>query len=232
MRTDDWLSERLERPAFWVDPGDAAEDLPGHRREHAPAFYQARVPAERVDRVRELAGAGMHVVDATLTMRRDGAGASTDAADAQVAAARPDQREDVLRIAEHDYRVSRFHMDPAIPGEIAGRIKRDWLAAFFDGTRGERLLVAELDSRPAGFLGVVGRDRVSVIDAIAVREDARGRGVGRALVSALLADPGAGREAVEVGTQAANPAAVRFYERLGFATEGVRFVLHAHAEAP
>jgi ribosomal protein S18 acetylase RimI-like enzyme len=232
MRTDDWLSDRLGRRAFWVDPEDGGQELTGHAREHAPAFYQARVPADAVDRLRELGAAGMNVIDATVTLRTTPAGRPTTARPVRVAPAREDDRDGVLRVAADDYRVSRFHLDPAIPGDVASRIKHDWLAAFFDGTRGERLLVAELDGAVAGFLGVTSHDggATRVIDAIAVKAAARERGVGHALVEALLADPGPGCEAIDVGTQAANPRAISFYERLGFLTQDVRFVLHAHPE--
>src|SRR5687767_5640622 len=139
MREDRWLAERLGRPVYWIEPGDDVSRLSG------PAMYQAKVDADRVEEVSALERAGFSVVDVNLTLAR--APGVVDAPDVAVEEARPDHADDVLRIAEQDYRVSRFHMDPDVPDEVARRIKRDWVQAYLDGERGERLLVAERGGR-------------------------------------------------------------------------------------
>ena len=55
------------------------------------------------------------------------------------------------RIAQRDFSVSRFHLDPQIPDEVARTIKRDWVDNFFAGARGDRMLVVERSR---------GRDRI------------------------------------------------------------------------
>lgn len=207
MRPDPWLAERLGLPVFTVEEQDV--------RFRERAFYQAKVPCDALQRVHALEDDGFRVVDVNVTLERP-AGPLDTAGAVPVADARPEHRAGVLALAEHDYTVSRFHLDPEIPDGVAGVIKRDWAAAVLDGERGERMLVA---GDAQGFLAVTPGP---TIDLIAVRTDARGSGIGRALVAALAPAP------ITVGTQVANTGALRFYERLGFSVTATRFVLHRH----
>jgi ribosomal protein S18 acetylase RimI-like enzyme len=82
-------------------------------------------------------------------------------------------------------------------------------------------LIAEDDGHPVGFvfciLGDRGRKTAHVTD-IYVRPDARGRGVGRALLAELVTPAReAGLEHVSLEVLIRNPDARRLYERLGFA---------------
>lgn len=220
MRDDPWLAERLGRPAFTVEADDGPGVAPA-----SPAFLQTRVPSADTQRVAALERAGWSVIDVTVTLARepgplDGGVAWT------VAPARGSETEALLAIAERDYTVSRFHLDPLIPDSIAGRVKRDWLAACLDGKRGEGVLAAlDASGSPAGFLAVLETENASVIDLVAVSAAARGAGAGRALVAHLVTSAD---HTVQVGTQIANVGALRFYEELGFRTRETRYVLHCH----
>jgi len=217
VRDDPWLAERLGRPAITVE----AQDDPDVS---AAAFLQTRVPTSDVARVGALERAGWSVIDVTVTLARE-PGFEPRAGVWSVDTAVAGDRDGLLAIAQDDYDVSRFHLDPQIPGAVARRIKHDWLAACLDGKRGDRVLVAAGDDGPAGFLAVLRTPATQVIDLIAVRAAARGTGAGRALVAHLLAESG---ETVEVGTQIANVGALRFYETLGFTARDTRYVLHRH----
>ena len=81
-------------------------------------------------------------------------------------------------------------------------------------------LIAEDEDRPVGFvfcvLGDRGRKTAHITD-IYVRAQARGRGIGRALLAELVAPArGAGLEHVSLEVLVRNPDARRLYERLGF----------------
>jgi ribosomal protein S18 acetylase RimI-like enzyme len=227
MREDSWLAERFGRGVWWVASGTSADDVRAHAAEHAPAFYQAKVEADDVRSLLELQDAGFRVVDLNLTLARKpeaGGGRPTG-----IREATDDDRAAVEAIAERDLAVSRFHLDPKISPELAARVKRDWIGAYFEGSRGETVLIAERGGATAGFLAVLATERSRVIDLIAVRAADRGAGIGASLVAALLASA-AESDLVEVGTQASNTAATRFYERLGFRLRRARYVLHLHAE--
>ena len=224
MREDRWLAERLRMPVLTFEAGDDPATVVRAAAERAPAFAQAKVACDDVRTAGALQDAGFRVVDVNVTLSCP---AHPDDLPAGVDEAREADRDAVLSLAEHHFTVSRFHRDPAIPAAAAGAIKRDWAAAYFDGRRGERLLVGRRDGRPVGFLGVLASEPgVRVIDIVAVDTAERGGKVGSSLVKALLASFD-GR--VGVGTQIANTGALRFYERLGFLVTDTHYVLHLHA---
>ena len=234
MREDAWLSERLGRPAWTIEETDTVDEV----RAIGAGFFQAKVATDDVARVGSLEGAGFRTIDVNVTYKREPGGladgvdraVTADGVDPAVTGVRdagPMDRDAVVAIAERDYSVSRFHLDPQIPDEVARAIKRDWADNFFRGDRGDRLLVADPDGKVIGFLLVLDGTKASVIDLIAVATEARGRGAGRALVRGL-AESRPNRPVV-AGTQIANVGALRFYERLGFTVEQTQFVLHRHA---
>lgn len=222
MREDAWLGKRLGGAAWTVEDSDTADELAAL----GPGFFQARVPTGDVARVGSLERVGFRTIDVTVTFRRDPGLALPDRR-ARVRTARPHDRRAVIAIAERDYNVSRFHLDPEIPDEVARSIKREWVDNYFKGARGDRMLVAEHDGEVAGFQLVLDTPEAAVIDLIAVAAATRGRGLGSCLVYGL-AESSPDRW-VQAGTQVANLPALRLYERLGFAVTRTDYVLHRHA---
>ena len=89
-------------------------------------------------------------------------------------------------------------------------------------------LVAEIDGRVVGTAGLIafqGRmNHAGEIAHIMVHDEFQGRGIGRQLLEALLdiADNYLGLVRVELGVYIDNESAIRLYESLGFAREGVK----------
>lgn len=240
LAEDRWLAERLRRPAYTVrEVDDLRTPLP---QPLGPGFYQARVPGARVDVVRALAKWGFYVTNAGLTMACSPQTAQLPAVvkGVQLRDAIPNRDAALLEIAESTFHSSRFHLDPEVPGDVANRIKRDWVAAYLRGERGEQLIVALVDGSPAGFLAVIATEAdgrpVRVIDLIGVIETQRRIGVGGALVRRFLEQSKPLCDEVQVGTQAANTSATSFYGRLGFRAVSMAYDLHLHVrgagEAP
>jgi GNAT superfamily N-acetyltransferase len=114
---------------------------------------------------------------------------------------------------------------PTDTSTVRGRIDR------FAGDPVSRMFVAEAGGRVVGLAAVsalplVERDgRWARLSAIVVDEDARGRGVGRALVDAVEAEAAArGCGYVEVTTADRRAHAHAFYRRLGYERVSRRFL--------
>lgn len=231
---DRWLSERLGHRVFNVPAAELdLATLQEHVESNAPATYQARVSTGRVDLVASLTRAGFTVVSTGVTLGRSPAAAGVaNRAGWDVRPAEPERDQEILNVALRSFDVSRFHLDPAIPTEVADGIKRDWVASYLRRARGESLMVAVRDGLPVGFLAVLAAiregARVRVIDLIGVAPEWQCVGVGCSLVTRFLAESVGACDAVEVGTQVANDPAIRFYERQGFLTLRTFYDLHLH----
>lgn len=237
---DVWLSRMMERSVFRVDVNgvDAlmARDcdlLRAHAARGGPALYYAKVDTSAVAAVRALSRAGMHVVDVSVALDFDDQAPRCLVARKTVMVddCGPEDADAVLDIAGSCFRYSRFHVDPDVPRAIAHRIKREWVANYVRGQRGERLLVARRDGRPVGFLAVMSSreaDRpIRIIDLVGVHDDYQRQGVGTALVEAFLGAAGQG-DGRRVVTQASNIPSLVLYERLGFRVTRTGYVLHMH----
>lgn len=136
---------------------------------------------------------------------------------------RPARADDDAALLEIDFATWSQAVSPApVP-------TRETRTSFFDDrTSRENYLVAEVDGKVSGYVLVhqnipVGSHRhVLSINGLAVDPAAQGRGVGRALVEAAVAEAGKrGATKVSLRVLGENPGARRLYERCGFVVEGV-----------
>ena len=199
-----------------------------------PAFYYAKVPANRVSQVRDLTRLGFNVIDVNVTFERKPARLTNllTRPSIMVRDILPDEHEDVLGIAASCFVYSRFHLDPQLPNRLANDVKRAWVDSYFHRHRGERFLVAELAGRPVGFLAVLSTtlngQRVRVIDLMGVEKAYQGHGVGRSLVDFFIDDSAEQADSLKAGTQVANIPSMCLYEQCGFCVADTAYVLHAH----
>ena len=245
IEPDTWLSEVMDIDVFKVSLDDhssngfalAIQELATHMERPRRSMYCAKLPTGRLDVLRALSSVGFDVVDVNVTFGRRSvlSGGPAPKGVHVIEDVLPEHQEAVLDIAESSFDYSRFHLDPNISTTTANAIKREWIANYATGQRGERLMVALVDGEPAGFLAVlattVDDEPCRVIDLIAVDRRYQDRGVGKALVSAFTDHYVEVCELLRVGTQAANIPSVRLYERSGFLLNETAYVMHAHTEA-
>lgn len=227
---DAWLSRTLGTPAFALRlplPMALTAEL---AQLPDPAFCFAKVPVTDAAAVALLEAAGFRQVDTQVTLER-GAEPAPALPRIEVRLAEPRDREAVLDIAGTSFRFSRFHQDARVGLKAAHAVKRAWAANCLDGQRGEEVLVALDQGRPAGFLAVLLAQDAAVIDLIAVAVQNQRRGIGGALVDAFVGRWRSRAARLRVGTQQANAASLRLYEGRGFRAAGTTCVLHAHWRA-
>lgn len=114
---------------------------------------------------------------------------------------------------------SRFAADPAFSEEEVQSFHRQWVTNLHNGLA-QAVLISEEGGELTGFVSCSLQANGGRIPLIAVSERSRGRRIGKALIHAALNWFAAeGAHEVRVKTQATNVAAVRLYERCGFALE-------------
>jgi dTDP-4-amino-4,6-dideoxy-D-galactose acyltransferase len=230
---DPWLGERLGKPAFRLSiaHGCNAEALQAHLVQ--PGFYELRVPCDRVDWVERLTRLGFRLVDTHLLLELPTSKAHLESPMQPIDVAIAADHSGIVDLAKRAFRYSRFHLDPQISNTVAGQIKGDWMANCCDERRGDRVLVARQADQPIGFLAALlaqeSNHLVATIDLIAVDDQARGRGIGRSLVSAFMQTYRDQCSLFRVGTQVANLPALRLYQSLGFSIVRSQYLLHYHA---
>ena len=128
------------------------------------------------------------------------------------------------QIAETAFEFDRLHIDPKVPDDLANEHKRGAVRNAMAGCcqiyvavdfswRNDGLTLPRLVEQAVGF-NIVKRDGpVAVIDLIAVAKGWQRRGVGQALLRAVLTPD---TEIIRAGTQAVNEPARNLYRRCGF----------------
>ena len=56
----------------------------------------------------------------------------------------------ISRLAFNSFKYSRFHLDPLISNNNANNVKQYWITNFFNGRRGDWLVVCEIDKKSSG----------------------------------------------------------------------------------
>lgn len=108
----------------------------------------------------------------------------------------------------------------AIPGaDTGGAVRRCLLVAERDAKERQRDLIGFSVGKVVG----TGADAVAELESVAVAEQARGTGVGRALCEAAIKwSQAEGAANVELEVRSANISSIALYERLGFVRTGLR----------
>ncbi len=242
IEPDIWLSEVLGYNAYRVMELDqcpflSKEDLipPSCT---SPIFYFAKVPVKEVDIVHSLCSAGFRVVDVNIIFEREPSrdlDNEISSSPITVRYMRESDRGMLLDIAGSCFVYSRFHLDPFIPTQMANTIKREWVANYIQGKRGNGILVAELNGRLIGFLAdlhvILTGKKIRVIDLIGIDKAYQNRGGGRQLVSCFIKNAVGKFSVLRVGTQIANLPSMHLYEKCGFRIIDAAYVLHAHIRA-
>jgi dTDP-4-amino-4,6-dideoxy-D-galactose acyltransferase len=203
----------LERPVH----ADVAQAMAWAHEQALDCLY-ALVDADARDSVRALERHGFELMDVRLTLDRPvGDRDDPPSAGIEIGEPRPGDRDDLLALARHSHRGTRFTEDPRFGAGRAGELYAAWLGNALDEVDA-LVLVPREAGRAGGYLTLHRlREPVPHIGVLAVAPELQRRGVGRALVGEGLRRAAArGAARVSVVTQGGNASAVRFYERCGF----------------
>ena len=228
---DNWLAARIGVPTFRIlnlklRPIEklAAEFVKQFPKD---SFIQSRVPVADLEVAAKLEALGFKEVEQLITFeisilkrrfRRK----------AQVRSACVGDRERVVEIAGQSFAYSRFHQDPLIPLDVANAIKADWTDAYFDGTRGNEMIVAVNEGQVSGFLLLIENGNKLIIDLIAVDKKLTRKGLASEMVQFVMEHAPSHINAISAGTQKINQASIALYEALSFVPKMHQLTFHKH----
>ena len=235
---DQWLSEIFEHDVFRLVINELPQenDLNFHRAisnylEKMPVFIYTKIPVNAIACIHGLETVGFHLVDTNILFEKQIANDNFVSGSTNVRFARFEDKEEVSRIARHNFVHSRFHLDPQIDIEIANTVKANWAMNYFSGEHGDAMVVSHTGDKLSGFLQIFFSEGVMVIDLIAVDKNNRRKNIASDMIKFAennLDDI----EYIRVGTQVANVPSLRLYEKLGFHIVDAAYVLHYHNKSP
>jgi ribosomal protein S18 acetylase RimI-like enzyme len=216
LEADVWLTQQLGKPSYHL-----AGDIRRLCRQASPIadtlatrglFADVKIPVADVVSIAAAQHMGFALIDTSLQFILPRSDAPMpDALDIMFAT--PDMADAVGEIAARSFVYDRFHRDLAIADGVADGLKRSWATNFFSGKRGDWMVVACEQDRPAGFLQLLRLpDGALVIDLIAVAAAKRGHGLARAMIAFACKNCECAGPIV-VATQVANTPSVRLYEK-------------------
>lgn len=203
-----------------------------------PVFISAKVPVENLEASRFLEERNFRLIDTNVTFTRvfDNSPFPVLPSQIEFRRAEPVDRDAVVKIARHSFRSSRFHRDPEIPNPLADEVKAAWANNYFDGKRGDDMVVAVKRGQVIGFAQLLtAMQHMLTIDLIAVDPNfqRQGAAVGMlAHIESMSKELWPGRhEWLQVGTQLANQRSVSLYQSRGFRFLAAQYVFHFHNDS-
>lgn len=239
LTKDEWLAGVLQRPVYRFDIGD------NHAEEHRETmagrpldidsamamprvFIYSKVSPQQVGQVSFLEEKGFRLVDTNILLSKPRSACFKDDGHILCRFASGSDEEETVTLAGHAFMFSRFHLDAAFDTDTANHIKSEWARNYFNGKRGDYMVVAVVKGRVVGFLQLLDRQKEDlIIDLSAVNELHRRQGIARKMIEFAEANCGDYRR-IDVGTQIANTASLTAYESIGFRFQNASYVFHYH----
>jgi ribosomal protein S18 acetylase RimI-like enzyme len=224
----------LGKPSFWLSENpEGDKNFFAHKDN---CFVQTKVPTEQVEKIRRLESLKFNLIDTNLTFEaciHQFNKISKTPDSFSIRFARAKDRKEISEIAQTSFSFSRFHLDPSVPNKTANQIKREWAENYFNGQRGEFMVVAVADDHLAGFCQILHRGDILIIDLIAVQPSHRQKGLAEAMISFLgyqIQEKLKKLKAIRVGTQISNLPSIALYEKIGFRILSSEYVFHYHGK--
>ena len=123
---------------------------------------------------------------------------------------------------------SRFSIDKNFQKREAALIKKKWIQNFFLGKRGDALHVIKIKEKIIGFVLLIYKKKLLIIDLIAIKKKFQSKGYGTNLIKYINSYYINDFNKIIVGTQSNNFLSNNFYKKLGFKKIKEELVLHKH----
>ena len=233
---DEWLSKILGKDVYKVTIDEEfirsaqgnGENGRLKKSSAIPVFLYAKVPTDYLAAVRFLEESGFNLIDTNVIFDKRIVSVTMSENNRTLRFAIPKDENHVADLAGENFTYSRFHLDKSIPAEVANKIKQEWARNYFNGKRGDQMVVALMEGRVVGFLQLLrGNNGVLTIDLMAVDRNYRRKGIAGDMIAFAEAQC-RGFSRIVVGTQLANIPSIRLYERNGFRVCASQYVFHYH----
>lgn len=192
-----------------------------------PIFVYSRVPFYSNNISTFLEDLGFYLIDIDIQFEKKVFSEQKLSENSEIRFSKYDDEKDLVKISKTSFIFDRFHQDTKISNELADSIKEKWAQNFFSGTRGDFMIVALKDGDIIGFLQLIKKNDILIIDLIAVDEKFRGKNVAADMIK-FAENNIKDIKKIKTGTQSSNKPSTKLYERLGFTSIDKEKVFHYH----
>jgi len=201
----------------------------------SPSLVYIKISTSSAEEIQRVENLGFNLVDTNILLcmkNKAGLVKSSIPHHYSIRLSRSSDRDQLGNIAQHNFRFSRFHLDPKVSNIKAERVKKVWVENFFGGNRGDYMIVSCFKDQPVGFTQIlIKNDSELIIDLICVDSQHHGVGIASAMISFLINEiapslPGSTK--ILVGTQISNLPSLSLYQKLGFKIISSDYVFHYH----
>jgi len=232
---DNWLSEVIGKDTYKIHVDDTLisqkEILFKGRFEKFQGlkfFMYSKVPTDRLSHVHFLENSGFKLIDTNLILNRL-LGVEENvklSKNCSIRFTEPGDKDEVVNLAKNNFRFSRFHLDLEVDNNIANYIKGKWIENYYNGKRGDEMIVACVTEKIAGFLLLIKHEKTLIIDLIAVNAQYQRKKIASDMINYTISNFDFSE--LQVGTQVGNIPSIHLYENLGFRMIGSEYVFHFH----
>jgi len=202
-----------------------------NNKDTEPLFIYTKVSTQAVEHIQFLTSIGFFLIDTNVTLKKkiDSQHNKNNKQGSQnidIRFANDRDRAGAVSVARNSFIYSRFHLDPWFSDNLANNIKAQWVSSYFDGIRGDQMVVALINNEIIGFLQILKPDENHfIIDLIGVDQEHQRKGIAKKMVNFAI-QKNNGINKVLVGTQIGNIPSIKLYQKLGFFLENAKYVFH------
>tara|TARA_B100000989_G_scaffold293543_1_gene271106 strand:+ start:5341 stop:6027 length:687 start_codon:yes stop_codon:yes gene_type:complete len=137
----------------------------------------------------------------------------------------------IMNIAKENNLDSRFMVDKLIPNKFKKKYRSQWVKNFFNKKRGDHLFVSYQNNEILGFILIIKKKKILIIDLIATSKKYRKKGVATSLINYTNNKLRKKSNKIIAGTQFNNFSAIKMYQKLGFTRKKeMTFCYHIHGK--
>ena len=225
---DDEFIEQFKMNGF-----DEYEWLNSLHHCNKPMFIQTKVSTQSIKSIKFLESIGFSLIDTNITMKKEintgyVENVIPNVGKLKIAFADSKDREGAVAVGGNTFEYSRFHLDPLFSNELANKIKAQWVSGYFEGTRGDQMVIASFDSEIVGFLQILKPEKGHfIIDLIGVDKNYQRRGIAKNMIDFAISE-NSDIDHVFVGTQIGNIPSINLYQKMDFFLDYAKYVFHLH----
>jgi GNAT superfamily N-acetyltransferase len=226
LNKDLWLTSILEKNVYQLNAKAAGSisllDLP-----QKSSLVIAKLPVNAYASIHKLQKLNFYLVDTNIQFKKNIVNGQF--CSEGIRFANPNDINSIGRIAEQEFIYDRFHSDPTISNDLACKIKSEWAKNYFNNSRGDWMIVAEVRKEVRGFLQLInGKDGSVTIDLIAVDKNIQNHGLASRMIQFAFLNCLPQNGVYRVGTQVSNSPSIALYMKMGFSFVYSQYVFHYH----